>query len=190
MAREVIIDGRPTNLRLLPEYAHAFIDGDLYDICGRLRAYSVSYGVSMSVVQIDPTHFAICETDARGVENLVFRVGPGCEIDALDGRVIDKLNYIRSVPAGERLRQMEAEFGREKAHREEQNREKMWDRLGAPLYANLAKCGFISTPRAESLRPLNKTARRAGRRAAGGYGEPQPGHPVDIASVRLPEQRK
>lgn len=164
MASGLIVDSRPTNLRLLNEYRHAFLDGDLLDICGRLREYSASHGQRISVVQIDPTHFAICETDARGVENLVFRVGPGCDIDALDGRVIDKLNYIRTVPVGERLRRLEAEFEREKLAREEEQTEKMWANLGAPMYASLARCGFIDVPRRESMRPLNNTARRAGRR--------------------------
>lgn len=164
MASGLIVDSRPTNLRLLNEFQHAFIDGDVLDICGRLREYSAGHGQRISVVQIDPTHFAICETDARGVDNLVFRVGPGCDIDALDGRVIDKLNFIRTVPVGERLRRMEAEFDREKIAREAEQSEKLWDNLGAPLYANLARCGFIDTPRRESLRPLNNTARRAGRK--------------------------
>ena len=164
MASELVIDGRPSNLRVPPELgAHFMVDGDMYGICARLREYSASHGMRLAIGVLPPEHFAIMEEGPDGKDRLVFRVGPGCEIDELDGRVIDKLNYIRTVPAAQRLRDMEREIDRERLAREDEQREKMWANLGAPLYANLAKCGFISTPRPESYRPQNKTARRAGR---------------------------
>lgn len=155
----LVIDSRPTNLRLPPELGSAFVDSDMFGICDRLREYDPD----LSVVLLDGANFAIVETDRNGVERLVFRVGPGCEIDALDGRVLAKLNYIRSVPADVRLREMEAEIAREREAMIETQKEKMWEGMGAPLYANLARLGFIDTPRTESMRPQNRAARRAGR---------------------------
>ena len=156
----LVIDSKPTNLRLPPELGSAFVDSDMFGICERLKAYDPN----LSVILLDGANFAIVETDSNGVENLVFRVGPGCEIDALDGRVFAKLNYIRSVPADVRLREMEAEIAREREAMIEERKEKMWENMGAPLYSNLARLGFIDTPRTESLRPQNRAARRAGRR--------------------------
>lgn len=165
MASELVIDGVPTNLRVPPELGARFmVDGDTFSICARVREYAAAHGMKLHVIVLPPQHFAICETDRSGRESLIFRVGPGCEIDELDGRVIDKLNHIRTVPADVRLRDLEREIDREKVAREDQQREKMWATMGEPLYANLSRLGFVSTPRAESYRPLNNTARRAGRK--------------------------
>ncbi len=160
----LVIAGVPSNIRLPKGSRGTHIDSDMYDISSRLRELDGSLFVSLIEHADGRAMWAVCETDRAGVESLIFRVGPGCEIDELDGRVIAKLNYIRSVPAGERARKLQAELDREAESKREHEREQMYDQMGSSFYNNLIKCGFVHTPKAESIRPLNSTARRAGRR--------------------------
>lgn len=160
----LIVAGVPTNITLPVGSRGTHVDSDLHDIAARIAEIDSALRLVLLEHVDGRAVWAVTEVDRRGVESLVFRIGPGCEIDALDGRVIDKLQWIRRIPASERAAKIERELAAEAAAREEHSREKLYEDMGGSFYNNLFKCGFVTTPKPESLRPLNKTARRAGRR--------------------------
>lgn len=157
------VAGIPSNI-ILPEGSKAqFVESDLYDICERIRELDENLRVVVLEHVDGRAVFAITEIDRQGNVNLVMRIGPGCKIDALDGRVIDHLNWIRAIPADVRAAQIEKEIAAERAYADEQKAEKLYEDMGQTLYDNLFKCGFVMTPRPESRTPTNATARRHGR---------------------------
>lgn len=160
----IAIAGVPSNIRM-PEGSRAtHVSSDLYGISNRLRELDGDLFIAALEAPDGSFGWAVCETDRKGVESLIFRVGPGCEIDELDGRIIDKLNYLRSVPLHERIAKLEAEIDRERAAMHADKLEGMYESFGGSLYDALFRCGFVHEQRPESVRKLNKTARRAGRR--------------------------
>ncbi len=160
----IIINGVPSNIRL-PEGSRAsHVDSDLHNISGRLRELDGNLFLALIEHVGGDAIWAVCETNREGVETLVFRVGPGCEIDALDGRVIEKLNYIRSVPVHERIARLEREIDAEREAKHAEGLERLYDSWGGDLYDGLFRYGFVNEQRPESVRKLNKTAKRAGRR--------------------------
>lgn len=159
----IAIAGVPSNIRL-PEGSRAtHVEADLLHISDRLRELDGDLSLILLEHVDGQACWAICETDRQGVESLVFRVGPGCEIDALDARVIEKLNYLRSVPLHDRLRRLESEIDRERAQQHQDKLDGMYEKWGGKLYDALFRCGFVHDQRPESVRKLNATAKRAGR---------------------------
>ncbi len=162
----LVINGVPSNIRL-PEGSRAtHVDSDLYAISDRLRELDPSLFINLLEHTDGRAVWAVCETDRAGRASLIFRVGAGCEVEVLDGRVIEKINYIRRVPAAERMARLERELAREREAREADELDKLYESFGGTLYDNLFRCGFVMTPKSESRTPQNKTARRAGRRIA------------------------
>lgn len=160
----IIINGVPSNIRL-PEGSRAtHVESDLYAISERLRELDGDLFLAMLETPSGEVGWAVCETDRQGTEALIFRVGPGCEIDELDGRVIKKLNYLRSVPLKERIARLEKEIDRERAAAHADKIDGMYESFGGDLYDALFRCGFVHDQRPESVRKLNATAKRAGRR--------------------------
>lgn len=158
------VAGVPTNLRLPEGSTLAYCEPDLYNICERLRELDEALSVIVMKDDAGGAAFAITERTRQGVEELVMRVGPGCKIDALDARVIEHIEWIRRIPAAERAAQIEREIAAEARSREEQKSEKLYEDIGGSFYDNLFKCGFVTTPKPESRKPMNATAIRAGRR--------------------------
>lgn len=161
----IAIAGVPTNIRLPDGSRATHVESDLYNIAERLLELGAPR-LSLALLEhVDGgAVWAVMETDESGVERLVFRVGKGCEITELDGRVVERVQFLRAVPVSTRLRILEAEIDAERKGREADKAEDMYERLGGPMYSQLARLGFIDTPRTESMRPQNATARRAGRR--------------------------
>lgn len=157
----IVLDGVPTNIRL-PEGSRAtHVESDLYNIAERLREIDPNYRLTLLEHADGRAVWSVNELTRDGKEALIFRVGPGCEIDELDARVISKVQYLRAVPVHERLAKIEREVAQEKAKRAEEQAEAMYARLGEKMYSQLSRLGFIDTPRAESLPNRNATARRA-----------------------------
>lgn len=161
----LIINGVPSNIRLPQGSRATHVESDLHDIAARLLDLGPPR-LSLELLEhVDGAAvWAVCETSLDNIESLVFRVGPGCHIDALDGRVIERVQFLRAVPVSERLKIIEADIDRERERRHQDASEALYEKLGAPMYANLARLGFTGAPRVENIRPQNKTARRAGRR--------------------------
>lgn len=161
----VIAGSTPTNFRLPRGSRADYVTSDVYDICNRLKAIDPR----LSVIQLSHVDgrkaYAISDQGPDGVERLVFRVGPGCEIDELDARVITKIEWIRRIDVKDRQAQLEKELAKEKADREEDGREGLYDKIGGKWYDALYAGGFTGSAKPMSVRPLGPTARRAGRKA-------------------------
>ncbi len=162
-ASPIVIAGVPSNIRLPPGSRGTHVDSDMHDISSRLREIDPALFVALLESEDGRAVWAVCETARDGVESLIFRVGPGCAIDALDQRVITRIEWIRRVPASTRAAQLQAELDRENVAREADKAERLYDRIGGNLYNNLFKCGFVKTPNPRSVTPLGATAKRHGR---------------------------
>lgn len=161
----VIAGSTPTNFRLPRGSRADYVTGDVYDICARLKAIDPR----LSVIQLSHVDgrkvYAISDQGPDGVERLVFRVGPDCEIDELDARVIEKIEWIRRVDVKDRVTILEKELAREKAAREDDEREDLYEKIGGKWYDAAYKSGMVDSAKPMSVRPLNATAKRAGRSA-------------------------
>src|SRR5437868_5076558 len=98
MAHSLVLPNRiaPSNLHLRDSVTTTFVDGDLYHIADRIKELSED----LYIVQLEEGGqygYAIMEHCRDGVDRLVFRT------PALDGRVVDKLKYLMSVPLKERF---------------------------------------------------------------------------------------
>lgn len=162
----LILDGIPSNL-LLPEGSRAtHVENDLHEICARLRELDPNLRLALIEHVNGNAIWAVMEIGRDGQEHLVVRVGPGCALDALDARVITHIEWIRRIPAAERLATIERELARERESAAADRSEKLYEDMGSEFLSNLYKCGFVHGPNPRSMVPSNKTARRAGRRIA------------------------
>lgn len=143
----------PSNLRLRASVKAMYVTHDMFDIAKQMREIDRRlYAVQLA--EDDEANYAIMEHCDDGVERLVFRV------DALDGRVLERLRYLMAVPLHERLAAIEAEERAFEAARREAEREDLYERVGGPMRHELARCGFTG-PMPESYRLMNATARRS-----------------------------
>jgi hypothetical protein len=159
-----MVAGTPTNLRLPIGSKLAVVESDMHNICGRIAEITDQLTVHVAEDPSGQCAFIITERvrmPGRDEEQLVLRVGPGCEIDALDGRVIDKINFIRMFTPAERVVQLEKQIARDKAAAEDFAREKLWEELGSKMYANARKWGFSHDTRVEQIPTLTKAKQRS-----------------------------
>jgi hypothetical protein len=157
----------PSNLHLRPTVKASFVTSDLYDICQRVK--EISPRIHVFELTDDATGdrgWSIMEHCDDGVERLIFRVGPGHPIDALDGRVLERLRYILSVPLSERFAALEADEIKTEAQRQDDELEELYEKFGGEMRHELARCGFTG-PLPASYRPMNATARRHRNARAG-----------------------
>lgn len=131
----------PTNL-LLPEGTQSFVvEQDLYDICSRIRQ-EVDGGERLFVVLHEPPtgapYFTIMERGDDGVERVAIP-----RIDELDGRVIERLQYILRVPLSQRIDEFEKAEAIAEAKRKENEADELYERLGRPMWGQLEHDGFI-----------------------------------------------
>lgn len=134
----------PTNLSLPPGVGAAYVDGDMYDICQRVREIDENLRVVVLTGQEKRYTHAIMEHCGDGVERLIFKVGPADQdCPLLDGRVVEKLRRLAAQPLAERLRRFEAEETKYEADQKEHELEKIYENLGRPMWTQLEHDGFI-----------------------------------------------
>lgn len=126
--------GKPINMRVDHSGA-TLVESDVYNICERLREIDPALTVH---VNPDGHHFpfSIQHKDKAGNEYLV------CGVEALDARVIDKVNHMLRVPFEKRY--AEAVRLEDKA-REDADKEqwaKFYENMGKRMYWQLANDGF------------------------------------------------
>jgi len=165
MASNLILpDGvRPSNLHLNPETDKVrFVSADMYQIAERIREISDRlYLVELQRESAEGSKFgyALMERCTDGVDRLVMRVAA----DALDARVLKRLRYMMALDLHERIAICDRDRAKWEAEQQENAAEELFERLGAPMHRQLAHDGFIEV-HPQSIRPLNRTARRHGRR--------------------------
>lgn len=130
---------RPSNLHLPAGATATLVDGDVYAICERVREVDPALKVILLEGGGKYT-YAIVETAKNGEEMLVFRV------KELDARVIEKLQRMMSLPLSERLKQLEKEEYKFEADELEKQHNELYEKIGAPMWGDLERCGFIQRP--------------------------------------------
>lgn len=136
----IILPGstRPSNLRVDPDLISAHIEGDLYRICDRIKA---EFGNRLFVVmhKDHPKPYVIMERADDGIERFVLRT------DVLDGRVVDRLQYLLKVPLDKRLAEFEKLEDKHEAEKKEEELEELYENLGRPMRRQFYKDGFIDS---------------------------------------------
>lgn len=148
---------RPTNLHLRDSVQTRHITSDLYDISGRIAELDPSLFI-VEMREDDKFAWSIMEDCADGVARLVFRTND------LDARVLTQLRKIMSVPLQTRLEIAERERAKFEAEEADRQFEELYENVGGPMRHELARNGFLGAPLPMNVRPMNRAARRAGRR--------------------------
>lgn len=122
----------------------------MYGICRRIKE-EIEGGDRLKIIMLSNPHtgeydYTIMETCDDGVERLVLKCGPGHRINALDGRVIEKLKWMLKKPLQARIDEFEAWEDEVKAAQRELEKEELYERIGRPMLTDLEKCGFITRP--------------------------------------------
>lgn len=160
---DLIVSGHlPDNIKLPMGVKAIEYGSDLFEISKRIAEIDRS----LFVVALDPPQMMVGGAMANwavwqyvdGQEYQVFKA------EHLDQRVLERAAEIVHVPLGERLRIFEAQEAKVAAERAENELENAYEQWGGQMRHELAKNGFTG-PLTTSVRPLNRTARRAGRRA-------------------------
>lgn len=117
------------------------VEHDLYMIAERIKEVDPSLFIVFHEEREDASKYVVMEKCEDGVDRMVFRT------DALDGRIIEKLQYLRHVPFERRLAEAERTEAQAKASHESYQREKMYEEIGAPMLPLLLKTGAIDSRR-------------------------------------------
>lgn len=129
----------PSNLEIPPWMKTKYVDGDLYNVC--LRVKEISDTLTVIPLEGDgPYHFAIAEDCPDGVTRLVFR----CK--ELDARAVDHLREIMFLDFQARVAAFDKEQEKAEADRKEQELDELYERVGAPMLPELERAGFIQRP--------------------------------------------
>ena len=144
----LVAAGAPSNLR--SSFGH-LVESDVFDICKRIKEIDPNLLVYV-MPEASRKRWSIVENCRDGVERFVFHT------DELDGRVIEKLQYLLRVPFSERFDA--AERLEAKAQEEQKQREldQLYETIGAPMLRDLDRCGFIQRPRSYAKRGINLAA--------------------------------
>ena len=127
---------KPTNLVLGDTMKATYVDGDMFNICERIKEISPDLYIVL-LEKDDKFAYAVMEHCVDGVERLVFKV------KELDARVCDKLRYLLAMPLAERVAEIEKQEYRLEADRREQEQEELYERFGRPMWTELERTGFI-----------------------------------------------
>lgn len=136
----------PSNLALPNDTRTRMIGSDMFDICRRIADVSPNLYI---VVHEKPDgslmHYSIMEKCADGVQRLALNVGPGKKIDALDQRVIDRLQWMIRVPLTDRVKATEAMEAKDKEDEKERSLEELYEKMGRRMHWQLERDGFIDS---------------------------------------------
>lgn len=136
----------PTNLSLPLGTGVAYVDGDMYDICGRVK--EIDPDLKIVVYDGDTSKYThgIVEDTPAGVK-LVFKVGPASpDTPELDGRVIAKLQRLLAQPLDQRMADIEKENAKYEADCKEREFDELYETMGRPMWTQLEHDGFIQRP--------------------------------------------
>lgn len=154
----------PTNLHLNPNTDKArLVTSDMYHICNRIREISPALYIlelERETKEGSKFGFAIMEKCNDGVDRLVIRASAR----GLDERILNKLRYIMAMDLHERIAMLDREREKWEQEQHENELEKLYEEMGGKMHRQLVANGFTQAPFPTSYRPLNRVARRHGRR--------------------------
>lgn len=152
---------RPSNLHLNPDTDKVrLVSSDLYRICDRIKEISDRlYLVELQRNSSEGEKFGYALMEKQpNMDYLVFRIA----MTDLDGRVLERIRYLMSLGLHERIAICDKEREKWEADKHEDDMEELWETMGGPMYLEMERTGFFQRP--VSFRPMNRTARRHGRR--------------------------
>jgi hypothetical protein len=130
---------RPNNLHYAPGVKATLVESDMFDICKRVQEISPRLFILL-LHDDNNAKFAIMEKCQDGVDRLVMKR------DVLDGRVVERLQFLMKVPLAARMDALEKEEARLQAHANEKASDELYERLGAPMLRQLRHDGFADDP--------------------------------------------
>jgi hypothetical protein len=127
----------PTNLVLPTELKNVPVEGDLYNICERIKEVSPSLRIVPLIGHPQGYRYIIMELCEDHVERGV------CKVHELDERLITHLRKLMGMPLSERVAQIERDEMKFEADQKEQELEELYENMGRQMWIDLEKCGFI-----------------------------------------------
>lgn len=134
-----ILLGRPSNLHLGAGVSAEYVDGDVFNICQRLKEKHPK----LYIVALDDGSrhcFAVMESCLDGEERLVKKYAE------LDQRMLADVDYMMSVPLKTRIAIIDRENAKWEEEWKEAQLEKLYDEMGGQMWHDLEACGFIQRP--------------------------------------------
>ena len=121
---------------------NAPLTGDMFNICERIKEIDAN----LYIYQLDPPvqlgdrtlNYSIAEVCQDRVERLVMRV------EKLDARIIEHMQYLLRVPFEQRFAEAERLTDKFEADHKENELDKLYENLGAPMFRQLEHDGFIT----------------------------------------------
>lgn len=126
--------GTPSNLDGC--FGH-FVESDMFDICGRIAEISPRLRIFVHEDGREKPFVVYERIPETGKDEFVFRT------DVLDGRVLEEIRYIQSVPFAKRYAIMEAREDAAKKKQEQDGLDSLVETMGLPMRRELERCGFI-----------------------------------------------
>ena len=131
----------PSNLHLRSSVKVRYIDGDMFDICGRLAEIDPRlFIVELSDSEVDGAKYVIMEHCADGVARMAIPE----RLKELDARVLERVQYLLHVPFEHRLAAIEAENAKYEADHHENILDEMYEKMGGEFRRQLEHDGFIT----------------------------------------------
>lgn len=143
----------PSNLMMPPDRRHVMVETDVFNICQRVREIDPNLKIIWFDREKDP--YVVMETSIDGIERWV------CATDALDERLLRKLQHMIGVPFEKRFEEAEkANEAFEKATREREF-EELYERMARPMWTQLEHDGFIQRPVSYAKKGVRSEPHRA-----------------------------
>lgn len=127
----------PANLHLRASTKTRYVDGDMFDICGRLAEISPRLYI-VELTEGDNAAYVIMESCDDQVQRQVMKVAE------LDARVLEQVRYLLHVPFEHRYAAIEAENAKFEADHHENILEEQYEKMGGQFRKQLEHDGFIT----------------------------------------------
>jgi hypothetical protein len=139
MNGELVVPVRQSNFR---QNGNAPLTGDMFNICERIKEINPNlyiWPLEPPVQLGDRTfNYSIAEVCLDRVERLVMRV------EHLDARILEHMQYLLKVPFEQRFAEAEALTDKFEADFKENELDKLYETLGAPMFKQMEHDGFIT----------------------------------------------
>jgi hypothetical protein len=135
----VTVPFMPSNMIVPQELRGVHVEGDVFNICTRIREISERLYIIPLVNDLHGHRYCVVERCEDGVDRTVVKVYE------LDDRLIRHLARMMSMPLSERLAELDRNERRLEAQERENQLDDLYERLGRPMWTELERCGFIDS---------------------------------------------
>lgn len=136
-----VLQGRPSNLHP-PVGSHVNeVESDVYHVCERIKE---KFGDKVYIVVMDDGSnycFTAMERCADGTDMLIKKY------KELTPAILNDLDFMLRIDLKQRMRIIEAENDKWEADWAEAAAEKQYEEIGAPMWVELERAGFIQRPK-------------------------------------------